>query len=818
MEKRLQAGLRSVAAAAIVAGSACIPLLIDAAPVDAATHASVTAGRHSIIIRVDDPRGSDPAAGSPSGGGGDSSTDAPGAGDSPSDEPTDTASDSPTDDPTDPSASPEPQASDEGNAAPDSASDSATDRPTDGPSDSALDSASDSASDMPTDEPTDMPTDEPTDEPTNDAQSGSSSPDNQTLDQSSGSSSEPSGEEIAAAGAQAIADGGLFGGGEGSSTQIALGVVIGAPAAGAPVDIEVEGFTPGSTVTITVRSTPVVIGTAVVPDSGAVSVHAVMPSDLGPGVHEVIVTDEGGTGLGAMVLLSLDDQGNVTAIAPQGDIASESTDPALLARSLDLGKPLYSSLAHPATVAAIAVTGAAIAGVVGAAGGASAAGATARGGTAARSSTAVHSSGGEGHSSGGEGHAGGEGNGEHGGREAKGHGHVFELEGIEVVDLEIDKAGDRSRTWRTPLAHEYQLVLVRVYEATSRYSVILPRTLSDGMWARAMFGSGALLLWIAGIAVGVASLVQSGFSAVPASFVIILAIIVLGVLDAFAGFLAWATISLGALVTLHIRTMDDFLTIIGVGLLAMSLSFFAHHLRPIRRHIHSGLGPVFDRCADYAISPVIVAFTAVGLSEGLNGLSGLELISHEQLLTVELVTGAAVVVRMIFEDLALHHYPQRCKAVSFPRHHKPTRPWRVAAITCRTFITFLVFGAFIGYGGFALGAALLLAVPLLMDVFKSKVPRIRGLHQFLPEGIAELTATAVIGVVVTSYFFKWGPAANLLPGLLVLAFVPSALFTILHGISAPGEARLGMWPRRMLGVPVYLFIVGLFSGLIVLVH
>jgi|GEM_PF-3328113 len=810
MEMRLQAGLRSAAAVAIVAASAWIPLLIQASPVDAATSAHVTLGRHSIIIRVDDSQDPDPGADSSATDGSDSPTDGL------TDEPTDSPTDEPTDEPTDLSTSPDPQSSDSGStssgSSPDAATDGATDEPTDSPTDQPTDVASDSA----TDEPTDTPTDEPTGTPIDASPSAG-----QASDQTSGKPGEPSGEDIAANGAAAIADGGIFGGGQGSSTHIALGVGVGDRAAGAPVDINVEGFTPGSIVTLTVRSTPVVIGTAVVPDSGVVSLHGVLPSDLEPGVHQVIVTDEGGTAPGAMVLLNIDDQGMVTALAPQGDIASESTDASLLARALDLGKPLYNSLAHPATVAAAAITGAAVAGVAGSMGGASAAGSGARSGGSARA-------GGEGgrveggHGEGGRlegGHGeGGHGKGGHGGREAQGHGHVFELEGIEVVDLEVEKTGDRSRTWRTPWVHGLQQVLVRIYEATSRYSLILPRTLSDGMWARAMFGSAALLLWVAGITVGISSLIQTGFSVVPASFVVILAIIVLGVLDAMAGLLAWATISLGALVTGHLTTTDDFLTIVGVGLLAVSLSFFAHHLRPIRRHIHSGLGPVFDRCADYAISPVIVAFTALGLAEGLNGLSGLELVSHEDLLYVELVTGAAVAIRMILEDLALRHYPQRCKAVSFPRHHKPSRPWRVAAIACRTLITFLVFGAFIGYAGFALGAALLLAMPLLMDVFRSRVPRIQGLHQFLPEGIVELTSTAVIGVILASYFFKWGPAAHLLPGLLVLTFVPSALFAILHGISAHGEPRLGKWARRLLGVPVYVFIVGLLSGVIVLVH
>ncbi|MEI8260980.1 MAG: PT domain-containing protein, partial [Actinomycetes bacterium] len=369
MHMRLQAGLRSAAAVAIVAASAWIPLLIQASPVDAATHAHVTMGRHSTIIRIDDSQDPDPGADSSATDGSDSPTDEPTA--EPTDDPTDAPTDDPTDDPTDLSTSRDSQGSDAGS----SSSNSATDGATDGASDGATDAPTDEPTDAASDEPTDSATDEPTDSP-NDA----SSADGQGSNQSSGNPGEPSGADIAANGAAAIADGGIFGGGQGSSTHITLGVVVGARAAGAPVDIDVQGFTPGSTLTLTVRSTPVVIGTAVVPDTGVVSLHGVLPSDLEPGVHQVIVTDEGGTAPGAMVLLNLDDQGMVTAIAPQGDIPSESTNTSLLARALDLGKPLYNSLAHPATVAAAAITGAAVAGVAGSMGGASAAGSGARSG------------------------------------------------------------------------------------------------------------------------------------------------------------------------------------------------------------------------------------------------------------------------------------------------------------------------------------------------------------------------------------------------------------------------------------------------------
>ena len=525
---------------------------------------------------------------------------------------------------------------------------------------------------------------------------------------------------MAAAGAAAFANGGMFGRqGDPSRLTMQLAARVGSPAAGSPINVRSDGLQPNSVVTVTVYSDPVELASATVPANGSVNVTAALPSNLSAGTHTVVVSGTGASGqeVKTLTAFKVDDSGLVTDVGKPGDAVGVIPDGSQVERSLALGEPIYSPSAHPGTVAAVAVTGAAVVGVAGAAAGAAgtaagaAAGAAGTAGAAARAaghastgaSAASHGATASMHADGGQdAHA----------------GHVFETEELVIaVDAAIVGLGDRSPTWRAPGTQAVHSTLARLTMATGRYSIILPRVLSDGTWARAMFGTNALLLWVAGFVVGLVSLIQSGFTVIPGSITIILAIIILGILDAMAGFIAWATMTLGALVTLHVRSLQDVLTIFGIGLLAFSLTLFAHYLRPLRRVGHSGLVGLWDRFADYVIPPVIIAFSAAAMAKGLNGLSGLEIVNFEDVVIIELVAGASIVVRMALEDVTRKLYPQRCAEAAMPKPPLPPAAWRLAAIGCRTVLTYLVFAAFVGYSWMPAAAAIVLSIPLVLGVY-----------------------------------------------------------------------------------------------------
>jgi hypothetical protein len=48
--------------------------------------------------------------------------------------------------------------------------------------------------------------------------------------------------------------------------------------------------------------------------------------------------------------------------------------------------------------------------------------------------------------------------------------------------------------------------------------------------------------------------------------------------------------------------------------------------------------------------------------------------------------------------------------------------------------------------------------------------------------------------------------------------VPAALLSSLHLIAKGGKGWSNVWLKRILGVPIYIFMVGLTTGAIVLVH
>jgi hypothetical protein len=567
---------------------------------------------------------------------------------------------------------------------------------------------------------------------------------------------------------------------------------------------------------VTVFSDPVELASAAVPANGSVNVTAALPSNLSAGTHTVVVSGTGASGqeVKTLTAFKVDDSGRVTDVGKPGDGVGVIPDGSQVERSLALGEPVYSPSAHPGTVAAVAVTGAAVVGVAGAAAGAAAGASGSAGAAAGAARAAGHAATGASAASHGATasmHA-------DGGHDAHA-GHVFETEELVfAVDAAIVGLGDRSPTWRAPGTQAVHSTLARLTMATGRYSIILPRVLSDGTWARAMFGTNALLLWVAGFVVGLVSLIQSGFTVIPGSITIILAIIILGLLDAMAGFIAWATMTLGALVTLHVRSLQDVLTIFGLGLLAFSLTLFAHYLRPLRRVGHSGLVGLWDRFADYVIPPVIIAFSAAAMAKGLNGLSGLEIVNTEDVVIIELVAGASIVVRMALEDVTRKLYPQRCAEAAMPKPPLPPTAWRLAAIGCRTVLTYLVFAAFVGNSWMPAAAATILSIPLVLGVYHSEIPTVPGFHRWLPKGITELTLTTIIGGLIALYLFKASIVEGLLPGLLVLLMIPSALLAIMHAFADHRPAWKNVWPKRLLGVPVYILMVSLTTGVIALGH
>ena len=557
---------------------------------------------------------------------------------------------------------------------------------------------------------------------------------------------------------------------------------IGSTVAGRSAVLQAAGLQPNSEVFIQVFSTPQTIGAGVADSNGNAAIQTELPAGLPPGVHTIVATGIGpdGSPVQSIGALEIDGSDVVTALAPPGQVSSpmDPTDPQL-ARALSAGKPLYDVAIYPAVTATVAVAGAALLGFAGA------------GGLTNNSS------------------------GEQRGSRGKLSGVVTKkLKALKAADPGV---GDRSRTWAMPFTRRTDSWIKSLPIASGRFSALVPRLLVDGAWSRAMFGSGGFLLWGVGLVLGLISAWSTGFEALPPALPLILAIMALGILDAAAGAIAWLTITISAAVTGHITTWPEVRTVLGLFVLFASISLLAHAIRPLRRMLNGSRKDFFDRFADYVMPPIFLAFAATSMFKALNGLSGIELVSPEDFGEVRIVVITAFLARMALEDIATHAYPVRSSEVQPAKLTSPGRQLALLSVAIRVGLFLIIAEPFFGLGWATYLSALLVAIPMTLKVFEDDLPNLVWLNKWFPRGVGRFALTLVIGIYVSFWLLGQDASDEQVRQTYNFILLPGIVVGLIELIGREGWSWPDRWLNRLVGLVIWVFAVGIVTGLIALV-
>lgn len=574
-----------------------------------------------------------------------------------------------------------------------------------------------------------------------------------------------------------------------------LNLSTGMTVAGQQVTVTASGLAPVAPVEIVVFSTPRVLGSATADGSGSLSTAVTLPGDLEPGSHTVVARSIGpdGSPVQSMGAFSLDGSGVVTAVAPAGQVTGIEPNGHEIQQALRYGLPVYNAANHPVTTAAVATTAAVFVGLMGAAGLATSGAGMLRGSAPA----------GDGGSS--------------GGRRSRGKLASVVTKKLKKLGDDQQKAGDASRTWRWPFTAQTDAFAVWLVARTQRFSALLPRSFVDGSWARAMFGSSAMLLWLAGVALGIAFLVGSDGRPAPAGIAIVAIIVGLSILDSAAGLWAWVTIVTGSLVTGNIRNFDDLRLVLGLGVLFISIPLLAHAIRPLRRKPATDAVGRFDRVADYVMPPVFLALAAGSMVKALNGLSGLEVIDKADIIVVQLTVGVVFLVRLGFEDIASHLYPERFEAVQPPKLGSPSRPIQLSSIAIRAFVIVLIAAPFFGLVWSTWLAAVLLSIPLVLKVWEDDLPNSVTLNRWYPRGVFRFAMMLVIGIYLAAWLLGSDPDDDAVRSTFILLLLPALVASLIELIAREGADWDSTWLKRLAGFPVWAFAALVCLGVITLV-
>jgi hypothetical protein len=380
-----------------------------------------------------------------------------------------------------------------------------------------------------------------------------------------------------------------------------------------------------------------------------------------------------------------------------------------------------------------------------------------------------------------------------------------------------DGWGDRSNTWRIKRTDSVDLGWKRFAESISSFSPLAARTFGDGSYLRAMVGSLSTLLYPIALGLGIYALIDSNRQALPPATWVVIAIALLGTIDAAAGLLASATFVIGVAVSGNIFSREEVLTVAGLSIIFFAPALLASAIRPIRRLI-SGADDRWERITDYALVGLLSFWSIEKIVGALNGLSGLKLPISADARQIALIVAIAITLRVIMEDLATYAYPVRLEKVS-PDYKDPSTFQQVISLEFKTFLFVTLAIPFVGFNiQLALGTFFFLLPSILGLTVGDKYPKLPVIGRILPKGALKIVAMVFIG----SIFANWAEGLfekpeDFIPWSFVLLAIPGLLLKFAGDLSQKPKndwrrTDFGRTVYRVGGIAIYILIVQMVRG------
>ena len=377
--------------------------------------------------------------------------------------------------------------------------------------------------------------------------------------------------------------------------------------------------------------------------------------------------------------------------------------------------------------------------------------------------------------------------------------------------------GDRSRTWQNRFTASTDLLSKIFTLWLSKFSPLLARTSTDASYLRAIFGSLSFITLPLALIFGVKALIDTGAQAMAPALITVIAIVSIGILDAFAGFIAASIFFLGVLVSGHMTSRDELLTVAGLMLIFFAPALLASAVRPLRRLVRN-TDEGWERITDYALAILLTGWTVDKMINALNGLSSVQLAITFQATQIAIWSSAMVAIRIIGEDVTTYHYPVRLNSVSVKLPEPDVRQKAIGS-ALKTLIFISLAAPFVGVNLQLLLGALIFLFPLIADLtFAERIPKFEIMHRFVLRGTFKVVMLVFIGAMFGSYmqglfespkdFLKWS---------FVLLTIPGLIIAVLEWFAKEPkvdwkESNQGRWIYRVASVIIFVLAVQMVRG------
>ncbi|MEI8051122.1 MAG: fibronectin type III domain-containing protein [Actinomycetes bacterium] len=570
----------------------------------------------------------------------------------------------------------------------------------------------------------------------------------------------------------------------GSQPIASFGVGAGEKCDGCSITLSGSDLKPGSTGTVILHSDPITLGTFVVPASGKYTVTERLPANVPAGTHTILLKGTSIAGapttstwflkLGADNVILEETPGTPVAAPPWNDAAartnSDSASSGTGGTTTINGTtyPSYNPIEHVSTAQASMLGAAVVVGTIGA-------------GVAGMAGAGSDAGGG----------SGGEAPATRRGRLASASARNQRLQRSEKITRQASGA------WSLPLSGALLGAMAALATRVGRFSAVGFKIIDDGVYLRASLGILSAPVYLAGLVLGAAAVINVQGAPVPPVWWLFGAIMVLGIFDAFAGLLAATVYLAGVAISGGWAHLDGIRSSGGVAAVFVMVIVAASLLRPLRRPAAASLGDWFDRTADIVVAALLAAFLTSQLVITIPALAGAELPIVDRVLALSLIAGTAIVIRYVAETLATHHLGDRLALAQGdhePVHHHLLH---VFFLMLGGAVFMLFTSAFVGWTGALWIAAGVMALQGILGRWERHLPKIRGLQWLAPIGIAKFVLVLCIGKIIASVLMSHieDPQALIKVSVVLLA-LPGLLLCAARTMSEDHPKFPMTWPLR----------------------
>jgi hypothetical protein len=370
-------------------------------------------------------------------------------------------------------------------------------------------------------------------------------------------------------------------------------------------------------------------------------------------------------------------------------------------------------------------------------------------------------------------------------------------------------------TFLDKLTHDLTLLLAPI-------SPLLAKVINDGAYLRALLGSTTLLLPIAGVGLALTAVIQNGGEVFAPTWYLMLAIAVLGLFDAFAGFAATLVFLVGSIIAAgQLPDLSQIRTLMGVMIIAIGPAMLATAFRTLRKEPARDLDSWWERLADLAIAPFMAGWSVMTMVSVMPAISGLTLNMAIHVTEFGLAIAIAAALRVLLEEGSARYFPARLNKINPTELPDSPLVQKAVALLIRYGIWVVLSGAIVGFGWQAFVGSALFLLPTIIGWYQDKFPNVPLIWRILPTGVPGLAFTILVASSTSALLAIWlGATPAYAEFSFVLIPLPLLLLSILSMFgregATPDELRPGKrnrWVYRLGGVAMLLVTLNL-TGII----